>query len=176
MVILPYTREDLWKNLPENMVVAELGVWVANYSDSILKGNPKKLYLVDFWEEVGQGKHMGGGKAEDEYNNVCKKYANNPIVDVRKKDSKQFLREVDFLDVSYIDSTHEYENTKDELELSYQKCRMFITGHDYNPQFGVVQAVDEFVSKWGLEFSLTAEKDYPSFVIDIRGVIRNGIQ
>ena len=46
------TRIELINELvDQNYVCAELGVLLGDFSESILKLSPKKLYLIDTWEE-----------------------------------------------------------------------------------------------------------------------------
>lgn len=50
----------------------------------------------------------------------------------------------DKIDCIYIDGMHTYESVKKDLEDWADKCKYFISGHDYAKKFpGVVQAVNE---------------------------------
>ena len=50
MYVLPVPRDDLISFLPQQGVVAEIGVWRGDFSRVILKQNkPSKLHLIDPW-------------------------------------------------------------------------------------------------------------------------------
>ena len=62
--------------------------------------------------------------------------------------------EDNFFDWIYVDGDHRYEFVKKDLDLCYSKIKKngFITGDDYNHQWGlkkrqVAKAVDEFINK-----------------------------
>ncbi len=162
-------REDLWRHLPLNMTIAELGVWTGAYSDYILStALPKTLYLVDIWTEELK---LDDGKttAIQAYRRVLENFHYHPNVIVWRGDTLEFLRQMEHgsLDAVYIDSSHTYEQTKAELNLAREKGVKYITGHDYVPQFGVIQAVDEFVAENGLKLQITKEVEavFPSFLL-----------
>ena len=94
----------------------------------------------------------------------------NSSVRIYRGSGEHFLSLIpdEYLDFIYIDSSHCYEDTKKEIELSKRKVKRggFICGHDYTPQFpGVIQAVDEFCKKYNLETELTTEDKCPSYLI-----------
>lgn len=70
--------------------------------------------------------------------------------------------------IIYIDASHDYESVKKDLELSKLKIKKngFICGHDYNRnynitkknEYGVIEAVNEFVIKYGLKIDITARE------------------
>jgi hypothetical protein len=68
-----------------------------------------------------------------------------------------------YFDFVYLDADHTYKGAAKDIELWYPKVRSggILSGHDYKNKrirpgivCGVVQAVDEFVSKNKLEFTI----------------------
>jgi hypothetical protein len=64
----------------------------------------------------------------------------------------------DYFDWAYIDSSHAYEHTKQELEILKDKVKDdgYILGHDWYPDpshrhHGVSKAVQEFIEKYSYE-------------------------
>ena len=88
-------------------------------------------------------------------------------------DSVQFLESFpdNYFDFIYIDTSHQYEHTKNELNLSLRKIKNsgIIAGHDYNlDRFEeVVRAVDEFSKKNNLKLNLTSQDFLETFYFKI---------
>lgn len=153
MILL--NREKLLKKFKKNCISAELGVDKGNFSEKIIKyTNPKKLYLIDTW------------KNENKMNFVKNKFKNEiekrQVYIIRGR-SEEVLKKFEdgFFDWIYIDTSHAYQQTVKELELSRQKVKEggVIAGHDYcmgNIEralpYGVVQAVNEFCVKYNWKF------------------------
>ena len=164
---LPYAREDVWKVLPQGMSIAELGVWEGAYSEYILaNANPSKLYLVDIWSDSFP-MTMSNTKPLENYTNVMGRYHDDDRVTVWRGDTIEFLNHIDEIDCVYIDSSHTYEQTVQELDACLGKVKKYIMGHDYIDIFGVPKAVNEFIQKHNLKCVLTNEVDemWPSFII-----------
>lgn len=167
-------RIELLTILPRDLVIAELGVFVGDYSKQILEyANPSILYLVDIFDQH-EGNCMGvhvNNMAEYE-KILTDRYKDNNNVFVLKMTSKDFLLSVEknHLDCVYIDADHSYEAVKQDLELSYQCIKKggWICGHDYNHST-VMQALDEFLKKYQLEINYLTNKKYgeQSFVIKL---------
>ncbi len=157
-------REDIWRHLPLNMTIAELGVWTGAYSEYILAtAQPKMLYLVDIWTQECVPDYEGAN-ALGSYENVLNGFHLYPNIIIWRGDTLEFLRQMKqgHLDAVYIDSSHTYEQTKAELNLAKEKGVKYILGHDYMPGcmgrvFGVIQAVDEFAAENGLKIQITKE-------------------
>jgi hypothetical protein len=66
-----------------------------------------------------------------------------------KHKSEDFLKDVDDIDIIYIDGSHHYEDVKADILLSIPKVKKYITGHDYWPKKfpGVIKAVNETIGK-----------------------------
>ena len=74
----------------------------------------------------------------------------------------------------YLDATHTYAASRDDLRRWYPKLRVggLMSGHDYQFQhqeigdgytFGVRDAVDEFAASRGIRVYSTSEQYLPSF-------------
>lgn len=140
--------------LPKNAVGVELGVCRGeNASDILVTSNPKKLYLVDTWDN----KHALGGLGDpvqhrvnqsyrdhfkstgyNYHNHVCSlfsKQIEKGTVEVIKNDANVFLNTVedDFFDWVFIDTSHYYEETFQTLSNSIKKTKTggIIGMHDF---------------------------------------------
>ena len=168
------TREELLRILPQNGIVAELGVDEGGFSELILNiCNPHKLHLVDFW---GSQRYNQNKKKHVE--NKFKSQINSGLVEINLGYSTEVWKKFkdNYFDWIYIDTDHSYQTTINELETwnSKVKDNGIIAGHDYiirnwngMVRYGVIEAVYEFCSKYNWEILyLTMEIDnYPSFAI-----------
>ncbi|WP_425236744.1 class I SAM-dependent methyltransferase [Ulvibacterium sp.] len=168
------TREELLRILPQNGTVAELGVDEGDFSNSILSINkPKKLHLVDFWgsKRYNQDKRK---KVESRF----QKNIEDKTVEINIGLSTTVVDNFkdNYFDWVYIDTSHSYKTTINELELYSKKVKEggVIAGHDYIignwdglVRYGVIEAVYEFCVKFNWEIIfLTAElNNSPSFAI-----------
>lgn len=138
--------------------MAEIGVAFGDFSEQILKVcSPKKLYLIDCWDSERFG--AGAACVRDKF----KHEIDTGIVEIMQGYSTQKLEEFadGELDWAYIDTVHNYETTKKELELCERKVKTggYICGHDYAKfnvhsryDYGVYDAVNEFAVNYGYEF------------------------
>ncbi len=168
------TREELLRILPQNGIVAELGVDEGNFSQMILSINkPKKLHLIDFWgsKRYNQIKRK---KVENKFS----KNIENKEVEINLGLSTEVVEsfEDNYFDWIYIDTSHSYEGTIEELELYSKKVKEsgIIAGHDYIlgnwnglVRYGVIEAVNEFCIKnnWEILYITTELNNNPSFAI-----------
>ena len=168
------TREQLLKLLPMGGIVAELGVDEGKFSEMILKINkPKKLHLIDFWgsKRYNQNKRKSVEKK-------FKKEISNTTVEINLGLSTQVVNkfEDDYFNWIYIDTSHSYKMTIEELESYSRKVKKngFIAGHDYITgnwrgmvKYGVIEAVYEFCAKhdWEIVFLTSEIGESPSFAI-----------
>ena len=149
------SRLFLLQTMPKNSICAEIGVNRGNFSKIILKiVKPKKLYLIDPWKS-----DENQIKMDENYNKTLKRVKNeieSGQVILKKGSSLDVLSkfEDNFFDWIYVDGDHRYEFVKKDLDLCYSKIKKngFITGDDYNHQWGlkkrqVAKAVDEFINK-----------------------------
>ncbi|MGI9534281.1 MAG: class I SAM-dependent methyltransferase [Thermodesulfobacteriota bacterium] len=161
-----------WKNrkrskfleiLPKNSIGVELGVFKGDFSKKILEiVQPEKLYLVDPWWLLGKKTwrfSLINRSVISGYVNVVKKFENELVdgkVEIKVGFSKDVLAEFpdNYLDWAYIDSSHFYKETKEELEILKDKVKDqgYISGHDWEPDplkkhHGVYKAVNEFIKE-----------------------------
>ena len=181
---MPKSRKPL-DFVTTDSICCEIGVWKGEFSDQILKREPKTLYLIDPWlfQPEFPGRMYGGKIAKTTkdmdtmYGRIVETYEAVPTVRiVREKSEYALPRFPDaFFDWVYIDGNHEYEFVMKDLELSRLKVKDtgYITGDDYSWRNDsgiktVKIAVDEFVLKYRLELQL-----YPhgQFVIPASGAV-----
>ena len=110
-------------------------------------------------------------------NEVKTKFGSSGNVIIKQTDAVSFLSECDdnFFDFIYIDTTHRYLETLNELELSFAKCKPngFICGHDFDLndrcksyyEFFVDKAVYHFCDKYNQKLYGIAMDGCSSFVI-----------
>jgi hypothetical protein len=161
------TRDEINLLLKPNSIGCELGVFEGEFSEILLSQNKfSKLYLVDLFDGMVESGDKSGNNVRcknsiDLLNAVSNKFSNRECVEIVKKDSVSFLESFpdNYFDFIYIDTSHQYEHTKIELNASLRKIKKdgIIAGHDYNRyRFdGVVRAVDEFSKENNLKLNLT---------------------
>ncbi len=169
---------EVAKHLLQNSVCAELGVYRGEFSVSILDIiKPKTLHLVDPWK-VGNDKNGVGGYgfiehtafATSDDHKYVKKLFSSEIklgqVVLHKKYSYDALRDFadNYFDFIYIDACHLYDAVKADLNgyLPKLKPTGLMCGHDYVNvnNFGVIQAVDEFINEQQLGFLILNENQH----------------
>lgn len=154
-------RDEMLRRLSaesEGWKMAEIGVAFGDFSEQILKiCSPNKLYLIDCWDSERFG--AGASCVRDKFKHEIDK----GIVKIMQGYSTQKLEELadGELDLAYIDTVHDYDTTKKELELCERKVKIggYICGHDYAKfnvysrfDYGVYDAVNEFAVNYGYEF------------------------
>jgi hypothetical protein len=158
-------RADFLATLPKGAVGAELGVFKGEFSAEILRvAKPRELHLVDtWWTEWGDNYpdwgdytdfgRLGTKAAYEQTMQAVAKWRGPANVIVHVGDDIAYLESMPdgVLDWSYLDSSHDYEHTKQELDLLRRKTRRdgMITGHDWQEDpahmhHGVLKAVTEF--------------------------------
>lgn len=168
-------REILLQQLPVNSICAEIGVDKGEFSDLILKITyPSKLFLIDAWGDTNRYhdglKELVYNKFEQEIKckqiELCVGYSTAVL--------PQF--EDNFFDWVYLDTSHTYETTIQELNILKNKVKQngIIAGHDYvigNWQswfkYGVIEAVHEFCVRegWELIYMTIEANHHQSFAI-----------
>lgn len=164
-------REEIVKLIPEGSIGCELGVFEGGFSEILVASNKfRKLYLVDLFSGLVQSGDKNGYNVKFVdgqvlHDMVSKKFEQLNYVSVVRDYSFNFLKsqEDELFDFIYIDTSHKYEDTKSELELSWQKTKKggIISGHDYNADFfpGVVKALDEFLIEHNISDVFFTRKD-----------------
>ena len=151
--VLP-TRVDLIKQMPQDTIGAELGIWDAEFSrviSQIIK--PQLFYLVDTWIDMD---------LEEKLTDNFIKRSKNPNYIKRKQTSESFLNSLndETLDWVFIDAAHDYNSVVTDLILSKDKVKDngYIMGHDFinydyenHFEYGVKQAVYDFLHNYDYE-------------------------
>lgn len=176
-MIIINNRIDLLKLIPKDLIFAEIGVFLGQFSENILETcRPKELFLVDtFAGNVCSGDKDGNNiiftDMNKSYENLLEKYKLMNNIKIVKDFSFNFLNNINdnYLDAVYIDADHSYEAVKKDLNLSYLKVKNggYIMGHDYTEKMfpGVVKAVNEFCSEKNLEIFFLTRDGCPSYLI-----------
>ncbi len=157
-------RNQLLENLPQQAIVAEIGVFKGDFSQAMLdQTNPVVLHLVDCWQ----------GKDALEHLEIVRQRFSNEIavgkVRLHREKSIAALEQFpeNYFDWVYLDTDHSYATTAAELVCCARVVKPggIIAGHDYvtgnwngGVRYGVVEAVNEFCVRenWTFKY-LTAE-------------------
>lgn len=170
------TRTDLLKLLPKGLIMAELGVFVGDFSRLIIDiCQPKLLYLVDMFDASPMcsgdkdGLNLVTIPNLSIYHSILRKrYEQDFSIFVVKSDTTNFLKNIrpDVLEAVYIDASHEHKDVLNDLFNSYDVIQKgYILGHDYNLE-GVQKAVEIFCKATGLKIDYLTNDGCPSFLIE----------
>jgi len=172
--------DEILKRVNPGARIAEIGVFAGDLSKVLLKSPLSvNMIMVDSWEGDGKAYQaktddwhaaLSSHQQTEFFNKTAKRvaFANGRSV-ILKKRSHEALADVPdgSCDLVFIDADHSYEGCKADIEGWRAKVKAggWIGGHDYdNPdfEFGVKQAVDEFVAKTSLQ--LETGKNFCWFV------------
>lgn len=165
-------RRTFLESLPKQAVVAEIGALRGHFSREIMRvAEPRELHLVDVWWELFGDVYPDWGPetrhgtlttraAHEEVSQLARDYErdNGALCRVHVGDDRVVLKEFadHHFDWVYVDSSHEYEHTRQELELLRTKVKPdgIIAGHDWfddpdHPHHGVRRAIGEFCAEHG---------------------------
>jgi len=167
-------RKVLLEHFPKNAVVAEVGVDEGRYSEKILAITaPRILHLIDPWESERYGERkmkIVGDKFKNQIDSGQVVVHRGRCVDVLRGFADGCL------DWVYLDASHRYQETLEELELCRLKVKGegLIAGHDYTAgnveraiRYGVVEAVNEICNNYGyrLAYLTNESRRYLSFAL-----------
>jgi len=154
-------RSDLYKLLPEESTIAEIGTAEGLFACDILRWeNTKTLYVVDNWGHISN--QTGDGNNPDEWHN---KNYNEAMMRMGFAIQKvKVLRGISWdmassvedesLDLLYIDCCHSYECVMKDINAWWPKLKKgaIAAFHDYEMehQYGVKKAVKEFTESLSL--------------------------
>jgi hypothetical protein len=167
-------RHSFLEALPKHAVVAEIGVLRGEFTRHILRvAQPRELHLIDVWWELygerfpdwGSETHRGTLSTKAAFDAVTAmadgyERAGRGHCSVHVGDDREVLAQFadGHFDWVYLDSSHDYEHTRQELELLRVKVKRdgLITGHDWyddpqHPHYGVRRAIEEFCAGHGWE-------------------------
>ncbi|WP_346862599.1 class I SAM-dependent methyltransferase [uncultured Draconibacterium sp.] len=149
------------KVFPNNGIGAELGVFKGHFSPFLFKyTKAKKLHLIDLWYLLAPKWTWAQGNqstvdALRRILKIFKKEIESERVIIHVGDDIEILKSFpnNYFDWVYIDSSHAYDHTKQELLLLEQKVKPegVISGDDWrpdknHPHHGVFKAVTEFIA------------------------------
>lgn len=172
-------REQLLELMPANSTCAELGVGKGNFSKLILDiAKPKLHYCVDLWGPIDtniQGTYYTDQDTWDQrYKDIQNEFSNYNVKFVRDM-TYNFPNYIDpkSLDWVYVDGDHTYNGCMKDLQAvkDLVKDDGMILGHDYRPawrkrpDWGVVEAVNEFVEKNNYYLTVVTNEAFPSYII-----------
>jgi len=147
--------------LPKNCIGAEIGVFKGHLSPILLENTKaSKLHLIDPWYffKTHWNWAQGNQSTIDALRKILldfKEEIENGRVKVHVGDDRQVLLTFpdQYFDWVYIDTTHQYEHTKQELQILASKVKDdgIISGDDWRPDpnhhhHGVYKAVNEFIA------------------------------
>lgn len=158
--------------------VVEIGAYRGHMSRRLLMHPNLKLTMVDPWGEHISDSYKSTG---DDYANhtieewdLVKQVAINAVSWAKERvtlyqgtseGAAEYFKD-EFFDIVFIDGDHSYEQTKKDIIAWWPLLAPggYLGGHDYrsDKNYGVIQAVDEFVSEIGL--SLELGENYTWFV------------
>jgi hypothetical protein len=174
--------------LKENAVAAELGVLKGDFSRAILQSwKPAKLHLVDPWYLLGPewSWEKGDRSTMHALIGILKDYEKELIsgqVVLNIALDQDFLATLPdgYFDWIYLDTTHEYDQTKLELQLLQKKVKAsgVIAGDDWrpdpaHPHHGVYKAVQELIAEGKYEI-LYSDTENVQWAIRLKSQPSNG--
>ena len=186
MYVAPIDRAQILPFLPADGVVAEIGVALGDFSQRILtEGRVSKLHLIDPWVHQDRSDYstddnnVSMDEQEQRYIDIQNRYADEigaGQVEVHRAYSQDKMPDFEdrSLDWVYIDGMHTFDAVTTDLALSWEKVRDdgFILGHDFTngplgqkQQFGVVEAVTQFVRNRQAIFVLMTMEVYPTYML-----------
>jgi len=196
MYVLLATREQLAKLLRPGGIGLEIGVATGDFSQVLLDAaKPAKLHLIDPWAYQldpayrPDVNNVAQQESERRYRSVCARFeaaTRAGLVEIHRATSEDAVSRFPdaYFDWIYIDGAHHYEACASDLRLYAPKVKPdgLILGHDYSAgddarrmNFGVVQAVNEFVAAGLAEFLALTHEQFPSYVLAKRPVQQSAV-
>ena len=151
-------RSEMLSKLKKGGKIAEIGVAQGDFSELILKTTaPDSLHLIDVWNS-----RIYSADLLKKVTSRFKGLIDEGRILIHRKLSIDASGdfEDDYFDWIYIDTTHSYDTTREELARYAPKVKLdgVIAGHDYTTgnwdsliRYGVIEAVHEFCVKYGWE-------------------------
>lgn len=147
-------REELGKLYQEHYKTGlgiELGVQYGAFSLKILENWKGDLKCIDPWADPGYEEIYQIAKERLGEDRLIRKTSIEAVKDFKDES----------LDFIYIDACHQYQEVSRDLGMWYPKVRVggIVSGHDYVEayDFGVIQAVNEFVKDYNKTLYLTED-------------------
>lgn len=167
------------KFLPKNSIGVELGVLKGHFSSVLLETTmPKELHLIDPFYFLDAEWHWSEGNLStiDAVCNILqknKKRIEEKQVFLHIQDDRIVLKSFSdaYFDWAYLDSSHEYFHTKDELNLLHTKVKPdgIIAGDDWvsdpsHKHHGVYKAVNEFIIEFNYDLIYASDENKQWFI------------
>ena len=186
MLLCALRRTQLLHFLPKGGEGAEIGVAKGEFSQSLLEIlQPRRLHLIDPWEHqeredyVHDGNNADAAEQERRHQSVREKFATEigaGRVVVHRAYSQDVASQFEDgqLDWVYIDGLHSYVGCRADLHNYMRKVKPtgLILGHDYTNHavaqqmnFGVVEAVNEFVLDEEYAFVALTQEVFPTYLL-----------
>ena len=185
MLFATAPREHLLSFMPKGGVVAEIGSFRGHFAQHIWDViKPDYLHLIDPWEHQEREDYqkdesnLSNEGHEDNLSFVKERFAaeieSGRIVLQRaySGDAAQTFADASF-DWVYVDGLHTYQGVKEDLENYAPKVKEsgFILGHDFtnvpgiDAEFGVVEAVEEFIGNGEFHMVALSHESAPTFFL-----------
>lgn len=181
-------RTEALKEMPLNMITAEVGVAYGDFTEKILEiMKPAKFYAIDIFQNVRKG--IWGdddvfGEAQKThlayYKDRFKAYIEKDIMKIRKGISWEQMDMFpdDYFDWVYLDAAHDYYSVKKDVEVLIKKVKHggFIQFNDYifydhmtKVYYGVIQVVNKLLedTKCSVEYYCLGEKGFDDIVVRV---------
>lgn len=158
-------RAEMLKCLPRNSIGAEFGVFTGEFSQVLLQTlAPKELHLIDpWWKEYGENfpawvkdKSLTTRRAHELTQKRTDPFKNKTEIKIVVEHALEYAKKIPekYFDWVYLDTTHSYEDTIEELNVLKSKVKDsgYIAGDDWQPDknhrhHGVFVAIQEFTRK-----------------------------
>jgi hypothetical protein len=176
--------KDYLSLFPLDSVGVEIGVQRGDFSAQILEiVKPRRLHLVDCWQyqndEVYDNDSANvSDNIQSEYMQIVidrfKKQIGESRIIIHHQFSDIVVEEFsdNYFDWIYIDANHSYDAVKKDLQLYYPKVKNggLICGDDYIDYgyYGVIAAVNDFVSENHLKINYLTDEKTPSYIIKVK--------
>jgi len=157
-------REMGLREVPENAVIAEIGVAFGAFSQSMLEiAKPKKMYAIDIFNDKTTGFWGDNVFAENNtthfewYKKKFEKYVSDETLEMKKGLSWDIMAEFPdgTFDYVYLDAAHDYDSVVKDIEVLKHKVKDggIIQFNDYTFQdaIGVAPAVNKYVNETASE-------------------------
>lgn len=145
--MLEDSLEWLYERACGARLIIEVGCWYGRSTAALLNGMPDfgRLVAVDPWQDGGE--YVDAEKAYHNFKSLFKRDIDNGRLIVMRMESRaafEMLAE-DTFDFVFIDGDHSYETVYQDIRHGMLALMEggIISGHDYDTEAGVTEAVDE---------------------------------
>ena len=156
-------------------IICEVGVCRGENFREMIKHNPKLAVAIDSWIKDGNIYRNDGGYSQEvldqQYEDFAESVSDKPFVKIYREYSFDAVKHFkdNYFDLVYIDADHSYEGCLKDIKDWYPKVKKgkFLLGDDYREsyyiphngrrpgiKYGVIEAVNTFVTENNLEFFL----------------------